>query len=285
MEPLTSKVNSLIEKTLEMENKQDLKIQQEIDDAVNPMYQSQPFPTFEEKEENSVKIETILEGQGQSEKSPDIYPTENSIVKRQKVRYLATRIKYSPTRVKSRNFLSNICYTSISKSDFYNENFILDVYILLVENLNPFSLQQKISDKFKHEMIYMLWRECIPVEFYRYICQEENFRYLNGRDVSQPGVLEIVGRFIDQDKENLRILQKSLALYKDIFQYVYSHTFPEIYTMSEKRGIDIKSNFHILFKSYKDKQSLRHQQLAKQASNYENEHTETNEFEQKPIQR
>ena len=131
----------------------------------------------------------------------------------------------------------------------------------------------------------MLWRECIPVEFYRYICQEENFRYLNGRDVSQPGVLEIVGRFIDQDKENLRILQKSLALYKDIFQYVYSHTFPEIYTMSEKRGIDIKSNFHILFKSYKDKQSLRHQQLSKQASNYENEHTETSEFEQKPIQR
>ena len=131
----------------------------------------------------------------------------------------------------------------------------------------------------------MLWREWIPVEFYRYICQEENFRYLNGRDVSQPGVLEIVGRLIDQDKENLRILQKSLALYKDIFQYVYSHTFPEIYTMSEKRGIDIKSNFHILFKSYKDKQSLRHQQLAKQASNYENEHTETSKFEQKLIQR
>ena len=127
------------------------------------------------------------------------------------------------------------------------------MFILLVKSLNPFSLQGTIYDKFKHEMIYMLWRECIPVEFYRYICQVENFRYLNGRDVSQPGVLEIVGRFVDQDKENLRILQKCLATYKDIFQYVYSHTFPEIYTMSEKRGIDIKSNFHILFKSYKDK--------------------------------
>ena len=131
----------------------------------------------------------------------------------------------------------------------------------------------------------MLSRECIPVEFYRYICQEENFRYLNGRDVSQPGVLEIVGQFIDQNKENLRILQKCLANYKDIFQYVYSHTFPEIYTMSEKRGIDIKSNFHILFKTYKDKQTLRHQQLAKQAINYENDHAETCEFEQKMIPR
>ena len=130
-------------------------------------------------------------------------------------------------------------------------------------------------------MIYMLWRECIPQEFCRYICQEENFKYLNGRDVNQPGVLEIVGKFIDQDKENLRLLQKCLANYKDIFQYVYSYTFPEIYTMSEKRGIDMKSNFYILFKTYKDKQIIKQQQLAKQPGNYEFEHAETSYFEQK----
>ena len=242
------------------------------------------------REESSQQLElreitTQISSEDLLEKNQDFYPSESSIAKRQKVRYLATRIKYSLTRVKPRNFLSNIGYTSISKCDFYNENFILDVYILLVKNLNPFSLQRKISDKFKHEMIYMLWREYIPVEFYRYICEEENFKYLNGRDVSQPGVLEIVARFIDQHKDNLRMLQKCLANYKDIFQYVYSHMFPEIYTMSEKRGIDMKSNFHILFKTYKDKQMLRHQQLAKQTINYETEHAETSEFEQKPILR
>ena len=91
----------------------------------------------------------------QTEKSPDFFPTEKSITKRKNVRYTATRIKYSPTRVKSRNFLLNISYNSINKADFYNENFILDVFILLVKNLNPFSLQRKISDKFKREMIYM----------------------------------------------------------------------------------------------------------------------------------
>ena len=288
METLTRNVNSLIEKTLEMENEQALRIQQEIDDALNPMYQTQPLPGYdyleeEEKEDQKPLIKTeVVE---QPENSPDIYPSEKAIAKRQKVRYLATRIKYSPTRVKTKNILSNIGYTSVSKCDFYKENFIFDVFILLVKNLNPFSLQRKICDKFKHKMIYMLWRECIPVEFYKYICQEENFMYLNGRDVSQPGVLEIVGRFVDQDKENLRILQKCLATYKDIFQHVYSHTFPEIYTMSQKRGIDIKSNFHILFKLYKDKQMIRNQQLAKQAANYENERAETSKFEQKPIAR
>ena len=40
-----------------------------------------------------------------------------------------------------------------------------------------------------------------------------------------------------------------------------------------------------MFKTYKDKQVLRHQQLAKQVINYENKHPETSEFKQKPIVR
>ena len=127
-------------------------------------------------------------------------------------------------------------------------------------------------------MVYMLWRECIHIVFYRHICEEKNFVYLNGRDVGQPGALEIVGNFINQGKENLRLLQEHLVQFKDIYQYVYSHVFPEIYTASEKRGFDLKSNFHI-FKSYRDKILVR--QTAKQ-SNYQN-NIERFEYEQKPI--
>ena len=156
--------------------------------------------------------------------------------------------------------------------------------MLLVKNLNPFSLSRKISDKARHEMVYMLWREGIPPDFYRYICKEKNFIYLNGRGVGQTGVPEIVGGFIDQGKQNLRMLQEQLAWYKDIFQYVYSHVFPEVYTSSEKRGFDLKSNFHILFKTYRDKQIMRQQSLAKNQANYENEQPKkTHENEQKPI--
>ena len=136
-----------------------------------------------------------------TKKSQDF--SQDKIVNRHKIRYTATRIKYSPTRIKSRDFLSNISYTGISKSDFYNENFILDVFVLLVKNLNSFSLSRKITDKTKHDMAYMLRRECIPSEFYRYISEEKNFLYLNDRDVCQPTVLEIVGGFIDQGKQNL----------------------------------------------------------------------------------
>ena len=192
------------------------------------------------------------------------------------IKYTATRIKYSPTRIKSINFLLNISYTGISKNDFYNENFILDVYVLLVKNLNPFSLSRKISDKTKHEMVYMLWRECIPPDFYRYICEEKNFIYRNDRDVGQPVALEIVSGFVEQGKQNLRMFQESLARYEDIFQYVYSHLFPEVYASSEKRGLDLKSNFHILFKTYRDKQIMRQQSLAKNQAYYENEQPKKN---------
>ena len=199
---------------------------------------------------------------------------------RHKIRYTATRIKYSPTRIKSRNFLSNISYSGINKNDFYNENFILDIYVLLVKNLNPFSLNRKITEKTKHEMVYMLWRECIPSDFHRYICKEKNFIYLNCRDVGQPGALEIVRNFINQGKKNLRMLQEYLAHYKDI----YSNVSPEIYTSSEKRGFDLKSNFHIMFKAYRDKMLVRQQQLAKQPANYENQTSkESFEFEQKSL--
>ena len=63
--------------------------------------------------------------------------------------------KYTTTRMKLRNFLSNIAYVGINKEDYYNKNFILDVY----------SLNRKLAYKTKHEMIYMLWKECMPTEF------------------------------------------------------------------------------------------------------------------------
>ena len=89
---------------------------------------------------------------------------------------------------------------------------------------------------------------------------------------------------MDQSKDHLRLLQTSLVHYKDIYQYVYSHVFPEIYSTSKKRGIDLRSNFYIMFKVYRDKLMMRQQQLAKQPINdAANEKHEQCEFEQKPI--
>ena len=51
-------------------------------------------------------------------------------------------------------------------------------------------------------MIYMIWKECTPTAFYKYICQEDNFIYLNGKNVLQPKVSEIITNFLKADEKN-----------------------------------------------------------------------------------
>ena len=84
----------------------------------------------------------------------------------------------------------------------------------------------------------------------------KNFLYLNSKNVLQPKVLEIITDFLQRDKDNYKKLRNNLYSCKKIFQYVYSNVFPEIYCSTEKLGFDLKSNFHIIFKIYKNKKKL-----------------------------
>ena len=59
--------------------------------------------------------------------------------------------------------------------------------------------------------------------------------------------------FFKEDDKNYKDLRNNLSSYKNIFQYVYSNVFPEIYGSTERRGFDLKSNFQNIFKTYKDK--------------------------------
>ena len=128
----------------------------------------------------------------------------------------------------------------------------------------------------------MLWKDCMPIKFYKYICQEKNFLYLNGQNVLRPNVLEIISGFIDADESNYRLLQNNLSSYKNIFQYIYTNISPEIYCSTEKRGFDLKSNFHLIFKIYKDKKQFE-SSMGKNPVHYKSIRKETNIYEQKPI--
>ena len=104
--------------------------------------------------------------------------------------------KYTTTRVKSITFLSNISYVGINKEDFYNENFILDVYLLVTINLNPFSLDRELNNQNKHQMICMLWKECMSQHFYKHVCKDKNFLYLNDKSVLQTRLPRVEKQFI-----------------------------------------------------------------------------------------
>ena len=67
--------------------------------------------------------------------------------------------------------------------------------------------------------------------------------------------------------------------YKNIFQNVYSLVYPDVYYNSERRSFDIKNEFQIKFKEYKNKKS---EQFGKDPNAYKNRE-DISPFEQKPI--
>ena len=122
--------------------------------SLNKQFKELVKVTLEEKrqmEQNNDTMTMIDE----SAKSQDFFQNDKDKKER----------RYTTTRIKSRDFLSNIAYVGIKREDFYSENFIFDVYLLITKNLNPFSLDRKLTDKSKHEMLYILWKECMPLKF------------------------------------------------------------------------------------------------------------------------
>ena len=53
------------------------------------------------------------------------------------------------------------------------------------------------------------------------------------------------------------LLRNNLSSYKKIFRYLYFKVFSEIYCSTRRHGLHLKSNFHIIFKTYKDKKAWK----------------------------
>ena len=59
-------------------------------------------------------------------------------------------------------------------------------------------------------MIYMLWEECMLQKFSTYICKNDNFLYLNGKNVLQPKVSDIITEYLNKDKNNYIELKNNI---------------------------------------------------------------------------
>ena len=126
------------------------------------------------------------------------------------------------TRIKSQNFLTNISYNVVKEEDLFDRSFVFDIYVLMTKNINPFSLEKKMFDVKDREMINMFWEDCNEPCLYKYICQPENFLYLNGKNVIYPWVAEIVMSYIEADHKNFDKLKRKLIKNKQLFQLAYS---------------------------------------------------------------
>ena len=173
------------------------------------------------------------------------------------VKHLKRRIKpYMSSRIKTRNFLSNISCTGVKNEDFVDNNFTFDMITLLTKKINPFLLGRKIVDVENREIIYMLWDECIERTFYKHICKNDNFIYLNSKYVLCSKTAQIVLDYLKKDPKNIVLSRKCLQNHMKTIQFVCSKCFPEIYFLIDTRGINLKREFLLTFKLWKDKKKF-----------------------------
>ena len=86
---------------------------------------------------------------------------EQKIIPKKTIKKCSNK-NYSPTKVKSKNFLMNISYSRLKYVDFVNASFIIDCYTYILFNGNPFFLEQKFDDKSDRENVETLWNCLFP---------------------------------------------------------------------------------------------------------------------------
>ena len=77
--------------------------------------------------------------------------------------------------------------------------------------------------------------------------------YLNGKSVIYPHVADVVWKYLEADEGNFDQIKNKLIKNKKIFQFVHLSTYTEIYSFIEKRSIDLRNEFHLKLKGWKDK--------------------------------
>ena len=123
------------------------------------------------KDDNRSNAEQTVKGQVQKmnemeqkeEKDHDFSFLEEANQNKENVmsRHLKRRTKpYTSSRIKTRNFISNISYTGVKSEDFADNNFMFDTITLLTKNINPFSHERKIAylKNYLYIMGRMYWK-------------------------------------------------------------------------------------------------------------------------------
>ena len=201
---------------------------------------------------------------------------DNDVTKKKKAgaRALA-RKTYNTTKVKTRNFLTNIDYRRYKKSDFNNGNFVIDVYSFLLQN--PLMVDRKFDNESDRQCVKMLWQKCLLQQFTQYVFLYDNFLALTQMEITYQKANSVVKQFLTE-----HLSEHYLAENAKVIQYLYATLLPKYYSRNNKFGIQNISLVDLASREWifniKDKP-----QVAKDPNNYRKPERNINEFQQVPI--
>ena len=182
---------------------------------------------------------------------------DNRIAKKKQPSQPKTMInRYSSTKVKARNFLSNVSYNRVKKSDYQNRSFVIDCFSFLLLYLNPFYLERKFESVIERDYVNLLWSFMMPETFYNFICNEDNFKTLNKLKLKFHKTNEIVKCFAEEDSSHFDILKDYLIKHATSYQFIYGNLFPRYFGRIDDYGIQSKTNFNVFYKNYLNQKNI-----------------------------
>ena len=201
----------------------------------------------EEKEVEIEKLETVESilfplqktmSQLQNELNQDIFLNDKAIK------------KYNNSKVKARNFLSNVSYNRITKLDYKNENFVVDCFTFLILYLNPFYLERKFESNVEREFVNVLWLFLMPNDLYNYIHQNDNMTTLIKLKVKYPDAKKIILDFLKHDQGNLKVLSDYSEKNGILYQFLYGNLFPKCFCRVNDYGVKAKLLFNTYYQNF-----------------------------------
>ena len=206
----------------------------------------------------------------------DIFLSDKDLKKKKKK-------KYSSTKVKARNFLTNISYNGIKNKDYENRSFVIDIFAYLILYFNPYNINGKFETELERSYINILWSMLLPQNFYIFISKKENIQLLNKRNAKFQDAVEIVTLFIENaenekktQKEQYNILKAFLVKYIKMYQFIFSNLFPKYFSKFNSRGIENNIEFTSYYSNY-----LNQKNIIEWQSNNQYWEEQTKNFEKK----
>ena len=126
---------------------------------------------------------------------------------------------YSSTKIKARDFLTNVSYNRITTVDYKNKNFVIDCFTFLILYLNPFYLERKFESSTEREFVNVLWMFLMPSNLYNFINQNENMTTLNKIKIKYVDVKKMILEFLQYDQGNLKVLSDYLEKSGILYQF------------------------------------------------------------------
>ena len=170
---------------------------------------------------------------------------------------------YSSTKIKARNFLTNVSYNRITTVDYKNKNFVIDCFTFLILYLNPFYLERKFESSTEREFVNVLWMLLMPSNLYNFINQNENMTTLNKIKIKYVDVKKMILEFLQYDEGNLKVLSDYLEKNGILYQFLYGNLFPKCFSRINDYGVRAKTLFNTYYQNF---------MIQKNVINWQNNH-------------